>query len=161
MNHLTRNLFGTGVLTAATAAVGSIASREADSTWYRRLDKPGFQPPTVAFPVVWTGLYVDLALTAAEALDRLERDGRTVEARAYRHALVTNLVLNGGWSWVFFRAHRLTAASVVAGALTVSSADLVRRTAGVSGRGAAALTPYPAWCAFATVLSTAIRRRNR
>lgn len=146
---------------AATAALGGLASRDVDTPWYRALDKPPFQPPDVAFPVAWTALYTDLALTAGHALDRLERAGRTGEATAYRRAFTTNLAVNAAWSWVFFRWHRLGPAVGVAGLLTVSSADLVRRTARVSTPAAVALVPYPAWCAFATVLSADIARRNR
>jgi tryptophan-rich sensory protein len=145
---------------AATAGVGSVGSRDVDSPWYAALDKPSFQPPGAAFPIAWTALYADLALTTAHALDRLEAAGRHDEAVAYRRALAANLVVNASWSWVFFRWHRLTPAVGVAALLALSSADLVRRTAGVSPGAAAALAPYPAWCVFATTLSAAIARRN-
>jgi translocator protein len=146
---------------AATAGAGSLASKDVNTPWYADLDKPSYQPPGIAFPVAWTTLYTDLALTTAHALDRLERTGRADEARQYRRALAANLVVNASWSWVFFRWHRLGPAVGVAGLLALSSADLVRRTARVSPPAAVALAPYPAWCAFATVLSADIARRNR
>lgn len=146
---------------AATAGVGGLASQDVRSAWYADLDKPSFQPPDAAFPVAWTLLYSDLALSAGHALDRLERAGRTDEARRYRRALAANLVVNASWSWVFFRQHRLGPSVVVAGVLAASSADLVRRTAAVSRPAALALAPYPAWCGFATALSAAIWWRNR
>lgn len=146
---------------AATAGLGSIGSRDVDSPWYAALDKPPFQPPGVAFPVVWTTLYTDIALAAGHALDRLEAAGRHEEAAAYRRALAANLAVNAAWSWVFFRWHRLGPAVGVAGLLALSSADLVRRTSRVSPAAGAALAPYPAWCGFATLLSADIWRRNR
>lgn len=145
----------------ATAAAGGLASSEVRSRWYVDLDKPAFQPPDAAFPVAWTALYTDLVLTAGHALDRLESTGRSQEAVRYRRALAVNLLLNGAWSWTFFRFHRLGPAAVHAGVLTLSSADLVRRTASVSRPAAVALAPYPAWCGFATALSAALARRNR
>lgn len=145
---------------ALTAVVGSIASADTKSVWYRRLDKPAIQPPAVVFPIVWTALYTDIAVTSAMVLDRLERDDHD-QANAFRAALAANLVLNAAWSWVFFKGHRLPAATAVAGALAVSGADLVRRAA-PTGRGRAlALVPYAGWCAFATVLTAAIWRSNR
>jgi translocator protein len=48
-----------------------------------------------------------------------------------------------------------------AAALTLSSADLARRAAAADPRAGAALSPYPLWCAFATVLSAHIWRLNR
>ena len=146
---------------AATAATGGVASQDVRSRWYDGLEKPPFQPPDAAFPVAWTTLYTDIALTSAHVLDRLDRAGDAREATAYRRALAANLVVNAGWSWVFFRWHRLGPAAGVAALLALSSADLVRRTARVSRPAAVALAPYPAWCAFATALSTWIWRRNR
>ena len=146
---------------AATAGLGGLASAEVDGPWYAALEKPSFQPPAAAFPVAWTTLYADIALTTAHAIDRLERAGRTDEAAAYRRALAANLAVNAAWSWVFFRGHRLGAAVGVAGALAMSSADLVRRTSRVSKPAAVLLAPYPAWCTFATALSAAIWRLNR
>jgi translocator protein len=142
---------------AATAALGSVASRDTSSVWYRWLHKPVIQPPAVVFPVVWTLLYSDIAVTSAVALDRLEDD----ETGAYRGALAANLILNASWSWVFFKAHRLFPAILVAGALSASSWDLVRRTLRSDERAGWALLPYAGWCSFATVLTTAIWWRNR
>ena len=58
----------TAAATAATAAAGGIAT-DPDSRWYRGLQKPDWQPPAIAFPVVWTALYADLAVSSAVALD--------------------------------------------------------------------------------------------
>lgn len=145
----------------ATAGLGGLASQEVRSAWYVGLDKPAFQPPDAVFPVAWTSLYTDITLASGHALDSLDRAGRHEEAAAYRKALALNLALNAGWSWLFFRFHRLGAATAGAGLLALSSADLVRRTAAVSRPAAVALAPYPAWCAFATALSASIWRRNR
>ena len=46
-------------------------------------------------------------------------------------------------------------------ALTASSADLSRRAIATRGPVGAALGLYPAWCAFATLLSTRIWQLNR
>ena len=76
-------------------------------------------------------------------------------------ALAANLALNAGWSWLFFRWHKLGPSAVAAGALAVSGADLARRAAAVNPRAGLALSLYPAWCTFATVMSTDIWRQNR
>jgi translocator protein len=144
----------------ATAAVGGLASRPAESAWYAKLKKPSFQPPRQAFPIVWPILYADIAAVSAATLDELD-DTAPEKARAYRAALAANLVLNGGWTWLFFNQHRLGASAVAAAALTASSADLTRRAIGARGPGAAVLAPYPLWCAFATALSSSIWWLNR
>lgn len=154
---MSRTHLKTGSAVAACVALGSAASREVDSSWYRSLRKPALQPPAVAFPVVWTALYADLAITSATAVDRLSGDERA----AYVRAFAANLVLNAGWSWVAFKAHRLGWAVPAAAVLAASSADLVRRTWRADERAGLALAPYAAWCSFATVLSAALWRANR
>ncbi|WP_121251585.1 TspO/MBR family protein [Nocardioides ferulae] len=154
-----RTLLSTSTATGATAAIGSLASQNTRSRWYRKLDKPDFQPPAEVFSVVWTALYADIAVASASAIDRLEQESPEA-ARAYRRALAVNLALNASWTWVFFSARRLPAATAVAGALAVSSADLARRSGQADPKLGLALAPYALWCGFATVLSEAIRRRN-
>jgi len=161
MGNLIQALAGTSAAVAATAAAGGAASKDVRSAWYAALDKPAYQPPGAVFPVAWTALYADIAVTSALTVATLRRQGRTAEATRFAAALAANLAVNATWSWVFFRWHRLASAAGVAGLLALSSADLVRRSAPVSPAVAGALTPYPAWCGFATVLSTAIWRRNR
>ena len=143
-----------------TAGVGGLASRPAESSWYAELKKPAFQPPRLAFPIVWPILYADLAAVSASTIDELREQDRD-QARTYAALLAANLALNAGWTWLFFSRRRLGASAVAAAALTASSADLTRRAVAARGSSAAALGLYPAWCAFATVLSTRIWRLNR
>jgi benzodiazapine receptor len=150
----------TSAAVATTAALGSLASSDVQSAWYAALDKPKFQPPGGVFPVVWTLLYSDIALTSAVAINRL-RDRDPAALGRYRRALALNLALNASWSWVFFKAHRLGPAVWVAGALAASSIDLVRRTVGAERAAGVALSPYAGWCTFAKALSLSIWLRNR
>ena len=154
-------LIGTGLATAAAAVAGSVASREGVQGWYTKVRKPGYVPPNAVFPIAWTALYVDIAVTSAAAIDRFRADGEDAKARGYIAALGTNLVLNAGWSWVFFKRNKLGPSGVAAAALAVSSADLARRAADADPKLGAALAPYPLWCGFATVLSGDIWRLNR
>ncbi|WP_407688230.1 TspO/MBR family protein [Mycobacterium sp. HUMS_1102779] len=154
-------LAGTSLAVAAAAGTGSVASPNRVPAWYSRLRKPRYQPPGVAFPVVWTTLYADIATTSARVIDRFRAAGQHEEARAYAAALGVNLTLNAGWSWLFFRYHKLGASAVGAAVLAASSADLARRAAQADPRAGLALAPYPLWCTFATVLATHIWRLNR
>jgi benzodiazapine receptor len=154
-------LIGTALATATAAVVGSVASRAGVETWYPTLKKPGYVPPNAVFPIAWTSLYADIAVTSASTIDQLRAQGDEAKTRAYLAALGTNLVLNAGWSWLFFKSHKLGASAVTAGVLAASSADLARRTAQVNPKAGLALTPYPLWCSFATVMSTDIWRLNK
>jgi translocator protein len=155
-------LSGTSVAVAAASGLGSVASRTRSDRWYARLRKPTYVPPNYVFPVAWTTLYADIAVSCAAAIDRLAtEEGRQAQSRRLRTALTANLILNAGWSWLFFRYHKLGASAAGAALLTVSSADLVRRVGQVNPRAGVALTPYPLWCAFATAMSTHIWWLNR
>jgi tryptophan-rich sensory protein len=164
-----KSLLTTGLLTTAAATVGSLATGDApNSRWYRRLRKPAYQPPSSVFPVVWTALYADIALTSAAAMSDRSPTKKTdaaptapQESSGYLPALVVNLILNAGWSVVFFRMRNLQLAVVVAVALAASSADLARRAGQVKPTLGWVLSPYAAWCTFAAVLSNRIRALNR
>ena len=156
-----KTLAKTSAAVFATATLGGLASRPAQSQWYERLRKPGFQPPRQVFPVVWPFLYADIAVVSASAIDELRDSGYPEQAKAYARALAVNLAMNGSWTWLFFSRRRLGASAIVAAALTVSSADLTRRAAQANHAGAAPLALYPLWCAFATALSTRIWMLNR
>jgi translocator protein len=154
-------LAATTVAVAAAAGAGSIASAKGIPAWYARLRKPPYQPPNAAFPVAWTTLYGDIATTSAVTIDRFRATGQPDKARRYAAALSVNLLLNAAWSWLFFRFHKLGASAVGAAVLTASSADLARRAAQADRRAGLALSLYPLWCAFATVLATHVWRLNR
>ncbi|SEB52358.1 TspO and MBR related proteins [Paramicrobacterium humi] len=175
-----RKLLTTGALVTATAAVGSIATQDVDSRWYRKLRKPDFQPSRSVFPIVWPALYASIALASAGVLSvgakrRAARTrlvtaaggGEAAEAvapdnpaRGYRRALLANLALNAGWSWTFFRMHDLDLARVTASGLAVSSTDLARRAGRVNKGLGLLLVPYAAWCWFASLLTSRIRALN-
>jgi benzodiazapine receptor len=154
-------LAATTLSVGATSGIGSIASQPRITRWYSRLRKPSYVPPNGVFPVAWTTLYADIAVTSATAIDRLRAAGRDKEARNYVVALAANLILNAGWSWLFFKYQKLGASAVGAAVLAASSADLARRTAAADPRAGAALAPYPLWCAFAAVMSSHIWVLNR
>jgi tryptophan-rich sensory protein len=149
-------LVKTGLAVSAAALLSARAARP-DSRWYRNLDKPAWQPPRQAFPVVWTILYGLLAYAGARAIDATSPDKR----RSFQLSYVTNLGLNAGWTAVFFAAQRPNAALAEITALNASTIDLLRRAWTADRLAGAALVPYLMWTAFATALNADIARRNR
>lgn len=154
-----RTLAATSAAALASAGLGAAATTP-DTAWYRDLEKPPWNPPSIAFPLVWTPLYADIAVTAAAALTRLEHEGRHDEVAALRRAMATNLALNTGWSVLFWRVRRPWLAAAWCALLAGHSAGLARRVGRADPALGAALAPYPLWCAFATALNTSIARRN-
>lgn len=150
-----------GAAVAVSSIAGSLLSAP-NTPWYDGLDKPAWQPPKAAFPIVWSSLYATIWAAGTSAICELAESGDDpAAARALSVALPVNLALNTAWTGLFFRARALAPAAVGAAVLAASSADLARRAA-PTGRGKAiGLGAYAAWCVFATALATEVARRNR
>ena len=131
----------------AAAAIGATGARQAPDI-YRRLDKPSWAPPAGAFGPVWTALYGAMG-TAAFRLAR--RDARL----ALRlHAV--QLALNAAWPLLFFSGRSRRASLGVIVALDVLIGAEVAAAARVDSASAGLLSPYLAWCLFATALNAAV-----
>ncbi len=150
-----RHLPATAAAVAATAVLGG-AGTDVRSRWYVDLDKPSWQPPGWVFGPAWTALYVLTAVSGARVLDRADRPAR----RRFARALGVNLLLNAGWSWLFFTARKPRWALAEVAVLEASTLDLVRRARRLDPAAAAMLTPYAGWVGFATALTAAIVRGN-
>jgi translocator protein len=145
-----------GTATAAAALIGAAATRP-KTAWYRSLEKPAWQPPPQAFPLVWTPLYVSIGWAAARAL-RAAPSAR--QRGAYAAVLGADLALNAGWCWAFFAGKSVPAGLSTIAALNVANLALVTRSYRVDRTAAAALLPYVVWTGFATVLNVSLWRRN-
>lgn len=150
-----RTITATSMAVVANAGIGSLAT-DPNSLWYKSLNKPAIQPAPWVFPVVWTPLYASIAYAVGQRLaDIEEQQGKSRQFDSLKESLATNIALNAGWSLVFFRGKAPLLATVTAGALAASSADLWRKT------DSNILLPYVAWTSFATILSVAIWWKNR
>ncbi|TXM70692.1 tryptophan-rich sensory protein [Methylobacterium sp. WL120] len=154
---------------AAVLAIGAVTAalligRRASPTpehprtqrWYRRLDKPDYTPPSLVYPVAWTGIQASLAYGGYRLL-RAEGSPERTTALAFWAA---NQVGIAGWSEVFF-GHRSTGWGAVASAALgasavgyVAAASQADKTAGQLG------IPLVAWVSFATLLTEEIWRKN-
>ena len=95
----------------AIGFVGSQSTASAISAWYAQLIKPPGTPPNWVFPVVWTTLYVLMALAGWLLWDRADESTTRRTAIAF---FLVQLGLNASWSPVFFGAK-----AVVAGLLII------------------------------------------
>jgi benzodiazapine receptor len=136
----------------AAASTGGIFRPD---EWYRALAKPGWTPKDWVFPVVWSLLY--LAIAVASWLIWREAGWSGIAAYA---ALTLNLLLNAGWSWVFFGLKRIRLALWEAGALWLSTALLLSVYAAHSPVAAGLIAPYLVWVTVAFALNLSILRRN-
>lgn len=138
----------------ATAGFGGVVT-DPNEDWYRDLDKPSWQPPGEVFGPVWGVLYAAQAVAAW-----LVWRGGGEHAPALR-LYGAQLLLNLGWSVLFFGLHRLSWALVDIAVLWVAIAATMAAFRRRSPVAFWLLVPYLAWVTFASVLTYDIWRRNR
>jgi translocator protein len=144
-----------GAVGAVAAAGGAASAPAVSSHWYRRLDKPPWQPPDAAFGPVWTVIY---ALLATSMLAARRRTGPTEPGLFVLYG--SNLVLNLAWTLIFFRGRSPLAAGVEIVVLEATTIALVVRAWPVSRLASLCLVPYALWVALATAITWAIAARN-
>jgi benzodiazapine receptor len=147
-----------GVIPLAVGVFSSLLPQVGLGVWYRTSERPSWNPPDWVFGPVWTTLYVMMGIALVQVVGS-ERD--RVARQLGLGLFAVQLILNFGWSWIFFMNHDLFGALVeiialwLAVAATAAAFSATRRSAGVL------LLPYLAWVSFATLLTASIWRLNR
>jgi len=141
----------------AVGASGSVFTASSVKTWYPRLLKPAGTPPAWVFGPVWSILYLMMAVAA----------WLVWRQRIHQHVwlalalFLAQLILNGVWSFVFFRLRRPGAALVEIIVLLAAIAVTAMRFAEFSPVASWLMTPYGAWVLYASYLNFGIWRLNK
>lgn len=128
----------------ATSLVGQFfTNRSVSSEWYKCI-KPQWTPPSVVFPIVWTTLYILIAIAFARILIEGDQLASII--------LAINLVLNVVWCYLFFALKKPGYAipSIIIIWLTIVWLLWHRRTDWIF---VILLLPYLLWISFATLLN--------
>jgi tryptophan-rich sensory protein len=147
------------VAAASALMVGFLGALTTDlSPWYYALRKPAWQPPDWLFGPVWTLIF---GLAAASGV----LAWKTARERATRGWVIGlflfNVLLNIGWSALFFRLQRPDWASYEVVFLWSSVAALIWSLWPRSRIASVLLVPYLAWVTFAAILNMAIVELNQ
>ncbi len=137
------------VATAATAVVGSLATDTA-SVWYTSLTLSPLQPPPIVFPVVWTALYILIALAFMLAISGGKATSGTIAG------FIINLALNAFWSIAFFLMHNPVLALIVILAMLVNLLILIVNLRFTRRISMFLMLPYLVWLVIATILNISI-----
>jgi translocator protein len=124
-------------------------------TWYTGLRKPGWTPPNRAFPIVWSILYLMIAVSGW----LVWRGAGWVAGPFALFGL--QMVLNFLWSWLFFGLRKPLWALADIGLLAVAVAATALAIAPLSGTAALMLVPYLAWVCVAFALNLSVWWLNR
>lgn len=143
---------GSVVTIAALARVGT----DTQSSWYKALKKPEWQPPASLFAPVWFTIYLLLAISAVLVWNETAGDVRT----RLMILFAINGVLNLAWSFIFFKGRSPLVAGIDIVALAITILLIMVRIWPVSPVASLLLLPYLVWVCFASVLNWAIARMN-
>ncbi|MDT8344340.1 MAG: TspO/MBR family protein [Thermohalobaculum sp.] len=137
----------------ATAASGAIFKPGA---WYEGLNHPSFRPPNWLFGPVWTVLYCMIAAAGYLVWRETGWIGGAFPLAIY----FGHLVINFGWSYLFFGARRPDWAFFEVIGLWLSIVATIAVFAPISETAAWLLAPYLAWVSFAAFLNWTLWRLN-
>lgn len=144
------------VAVAVVAVVGGLATDTAPGSFYDGLRQPSWNPPDALFAPVWSALYVTMAVAAWMVALEVDHPRRATALTAYGIQLVLNL----GWTLVFFQVESALGALLVIAGLLVAIVVTMARFAHVSRPAALLLVPFLAWVGYATALTSSIARLN-
>ena len=137
-------------------ALGSIPTARSIPTWYRSLEKPGWNPPDAVFGPVWTTLYALMGIALLLVRRAPKRAGGTAAEAAFRLQLALNLA----WSFVFFGGRNVRGGLAVIACMWIAILATIVAFWRVNRSAALLLVPYLGWVTFASILNAEIARRN-
>jgi len=135
---------------------GMAAGSSMNNYWFSQLHKPAIMPPGWAFGVAWTILYILMGLAVSHVLNARRAAGKACALCLFALQLVMNL----GWSPLFFRLHRVVEAFWLIIALLLVSAIATIAMARVRRVAGWLMIPYLLWLCYAATLNWQIIRLN-
>lgn len=145
------------VFTLAVGSLGSLVTMPAIPTWYAFLKKPLLNPPNWIFAPVWTTLYIMMAI-AAWLISLLKKSFRRSKALFF---YVVQLILNFGWSYVFFGKQLLLVAFLEVILLWLVILITLIKFYRLKPLAGLLFIPYILWVSFATYLTGMVWYLNK
>lgn len=143
-------------LVFAVALAGARATAEGQG-WYRHLAKPAWTPPGWFIGLIWTVLYIMMAVAAW----LVWRQGGLIEQSEPLILYGIQLALNAAWSITFFGHRRPGLAMAVLFILWWAILATIKEFLPVHPLAARLLVPYLAWVTIAGLLNLSVWWLNR
>ncbi len=137
---------------AVASFIGNM-TRHAIPGWYENLDKPALNPPDFIFPIVWTILYIMMAIAGWRIWNK--NLGRNIKV-----IFVVQTLINWAWSYFFFYYHWLGFSAAWIGGLILCVVALIYLAHNKDRITSLLLTPYFFWICFACYLNFMIWQLN-
>lgn len=133
-------------------AIAGTATSTGVNTWYTTLHKPFFNPPNYLFGPVWTLLYILMGVSFYLIL----QSPKTESLKPAVVIFCIQLILNFGWSFLFFKFHLLGISFIEITMIWLSILTLIIVFYKINKTAALLQIPYLLWVTFACVLNGAI-----
>jgi translocator protein len=145
------------ILPLAVGAIGGIFTAKAVPVWYASLNRPSFAPPNWVFGPVWTVLYILLGIS----LFLIWRLDSGKERNLAILIFLLQLLLNSGWSFIFFYFKMVGFALFEIILLWMSIVIMLLLFYKIKPMAAYINIPYFLWVTFATILNAGYYFLNR
>ncbi|MBL7480361.1 TspO/MBR family protein [Legionella bononiensis] len=123
--------------------------------WYEHLNKSSLTPPGFVFSVVWTLLYVLLALIAWILTNQNQESSKKITV-----LFALQMLMNWVWTPLFFGLHWFMLSALWLVSLTCLNLILIIEAKKTHKTIAWLLTPYLLWLVFASYLNVVIALMN-
>ena len=147
------------IICLAVGFLSSLVTRDSVATWFVTVNKPFFNPPGWVFAPVWTTLYIAMGVAAGLVWAQI-----AIHQQPVKKALIfftIQLLLNAGWSYIFFGLHNPLLALVEIVLLWLFIFETYNQFKTISKIAGYLFIPYLAWVSFATLLNASIWWLNR
>ena len=142
-----------------TEAVGGLSgwlTRKGADLYARSVSKPPLSPPSIVFPIVWSGLFALMGIGAARVWQAPPSADRTRGLTLF----AVQLAFNFFWSIIFFNAQAFGLALIWLAVLWVLILWMILAFRKVDKWAALLQIPYLLWVSFAAYLNFGVWALN-
>ncbi|MBK8845934.1 MAG: tryptophan-rich sensory protein [Bacteroidetes bacterium] len=145
------------VLPLGLGSIAGIFTAQSVPAWYATLNRPSFNPPSWIFGPVWTTLYILMGVS----LFLIWKQEMSKERNLALFVFVLQLLLNFGWSFIFFYFNLIGFAFIEIILLWFSIILMLVLFYKITPIASYINVPYLLWVTFASVLNGSYYFLNR
>lgn len=122
-----------------------------DKNYYKNLNLPWFAPPSFTFGIIWTILYILIAIS----IYKITNNKKDIP-NSYKYTLLFNYIANQSFQPLFFYFKNNFLGFICCIITFITSLFLYKETKDLNKNCAKFLTPYIIFTLYATILSLSI-----
>jgi translocator protein len=139
------------LLPLGLGSIAGIYTAQSVPEWYETLIRPSFNPPNWIFGPVWTALYILMGVSLFIIWNQRASKARNLAILVF----MIQLLLNFGWSFIFFYFNMIALAFIEIIMLWMSIIWMIILFYKIKPLASYINIPYLLWVTFATVLNGA------